>query len=115
MPGGGPLPSGGDVPPSGGSSASTSPQSIRLWADKIANRLIVSAPKSRLPELERLLKVLDTDKPEDMAVRVITLKNVNATELVKEIGQLYQKMSGKSLKDTIEVAANERSNSLIVM
>ena len=36
-------------------------------------------------------------------------------DLVKEIAPLYQKMNGKSLKDTVEVAADDRANSLIVL
>src|SRR5207249_3217596 len=54
-------------------------------------------------------------KPQGVAIRVIPLKNVNAQELVKEIAPLYQKMNGKSLKDTVEVAADDRANSLIVL
>lgn len=101
-----PSPSGGGAPASG--------QQVRIWPDKTANRLIVSAPKSKLPEIERLIKVLDTDKPADVTVRVIPLKNVAAADLAKEIGPLYQRMSGKSVKDTVDVSADDRSNSLIV-
>ncbi|PYJ82665.1 MAG: hypothetical protein DME22_17890, partial [Verrucomicrobia bacterium] len=68
-----------------------------------------------LPEIENLIEALDTDKPQGVAIRVIPLKNVNAQELVKEIAPLYQKMNGKSLKDTVEVAADDRANSLIVL
>jgi len=88
---------------------------IRLWPDKTANRLIVAAPKSKIPEVKRLLEILDTEKPAEVSVRVIPLKNVTADDLVKEIGPLYQRMSGKSVKDIIEVTSNNRSNSLIVL
>src|SRR4029453_4971431 len=99
--------------PAGGSQGS-SPQ-VRLWPDKTANRLIISTPRSRLDEVRKLAEILDKDKPEDVAVRVIPLRNVQAVDLIKEIAPLYQKMSGKSAKDTSEVAANERSNPLIVL
>jgi general secretion pathway protein D len=116
-------PSGGDNPPPdsggspapGGAGASASNQQVRIWPDRAANRLIISAPKSRQVEIERLLDVLDTDKSEDVTVRSIALKNVNAVDLVREIGPLYQKVSGRSTKDIIEVAANDRSNSLIIL
>ncbi len=88
---------------------------IRLWADNTANRLIVAAPRSRLQEVEDLIQILDQEKPQDVTLRVISLNNVNAQDLVTEIAPLYQKMSGSSLKDTIEVAANNRANSLIVL
>ncbi len=95
--------------------AQSAGQQVRLWPDKPSNRLIISAPKSKLPEVLRLIGILDTDKPEDVALRVIPLKNVNAADLAKELGPLYQKTGGKSPRDTIEVAANDRSNSLIVL
>lgn len=118
FPGGGPNPSdnsGGGPPPSNSSGSQNQTLQVRIWPDHSSNRLIVSAPKARFVELERLLLVLDTDKPDDVAVRVIPLKNVNATDLVREIGPLYQRISGKSTKEMIEVAANDRSNSLIIL
>ncbi|PWU09412.1 MAG: hypothetical protein C5B50_27445, partial [Verrucomicrobia bacterium] len=126
-PSGGPMGiSFGGSPPSmdsGGGGSSSSPSGsgplvagqVRIWPDKNSNRLIVFAPKSKLPEVQRLIDVLDTEKPEDVAVRMIPLKNVTAGDLARELAQLYQKMSGKSQKEMIEIAADERSNSLIVL
>ena len=110
--------SGGDSSPpasSGGSQGGSSGQQVRLWPDKSSNRLIISAPKSKLPEVLRLIDILDTGKTEDVALRVIPLKNVNAADLAKELGPLYQKTGGRSPRETVEVAANDRSNSLIVL
>jgi type II secretion system protein D len=106
-----PQPGGG---PSGKPSANTA-SGVKIWPDKIANRLIITTPKSKWEEIKKLIDLLDTQKPQDVSVRVINLKHVNAGELMKEIGPLYQKMSGKSMKEVIEVAANEKSNSLIVL
>jgi type II secretion system protein D len=108
---GGPSP--GGSPPGG--AAATANQQVRLWPDKTSNRLIVSAPRSRMPEVQEIIQILDTEKPADVAVRVLPLRHVNAENLVREIGPLYQKMSGRSLKDMIEVTANQRSNSLIIL
>lgn len=108
-----PQPPGGQPPGAAGAQASAQP--IRIWPDKVSNRLIVAAPKAKLPEIKRLIDLLDTEKPQDVAIRVIQLKNVSADDLVKDIGPLYQKMSGKSAKDIIEVGANSRANSLIVL
>ena len=115
-PGGGSS-SGGDSspPPSSGASQGGSGQQVKLWPDKSSNRLIISAPKSKLPEVLRLIGILDTEKPEDVALRVIPLKNVNAADLAKELGPLYQKTGGRSPRETVEVAANDRSNALIVL
>jgi len=108
--------SGGDGSSSSSSGGSQSTgQQVRLWPDKSSNRLIISAPKSKLPEITRLIDILDTDKAEDVALRVIPLKNVNAADLAKELGPLYQKTSGRSPREAVEVAANDRSNSLIVL
>ena len=119
MPPGGP-PSGSSsssssdsTPPSGGGSQTAS-QQVRIWPDKVSNRLVISAPKSKLPEVMRLLDILDTDKPQDVTVRILALKNVSASDLAKELTPLYQKMGGRSPRETIEVTANERSNSLII-
>jgi len=46
-----------------------------------------------------MISVLDSDKPQDVSVRVIPLKNVSALDLVKEVGPLYQKMSNKGAKE----------------
>jgi type II secretory pathway component GspD/PulD (secretin) len=81
----------------------------------VTDRLIVSAPKMKLAEIQRLIEILDTDKPEDVAVRMLPLKNVNAQDVVKEVAPLYQRMSGRALKDMIEIAADDRSSSLIVL
>jgi type II secretion system protein D len=116
MPGGGPpQPSGGGSPAASGIGSAVSAPQVRLWPDRSSNRLIVSAPKSKLAEVQRLIDILDTDQPEDVSVRSIPLKNVAATDLVRELAPIYQKMGGKSRKDTIEVGANDRSNSLIVL
>ena len=121
----GPIFSGGPPPSSPEPPSSSSPppssagaqagQQIRIWPDKTSNRLIVAAPKSKLPEVQRLIDMLDTEKPQDVSIRVLPMKNVNAEDLVKDLGPLYQKMSGKSLKDVIEVSFNSRANSLVIL
>ncbi len=122
LPGGGPpmmigdsgAPSGGGPTPAGGAAGGGGNQ-VRIWPDKTANRLIVAAPKAKQAEVQRLINVLDTEKPQDVTLRVIPLKNVNAEDIAKEIGPLYQRMSGRSLKDMIEVTADSRSSSLIIL
>jgi len=120
-PGGGPgnpgMPSSpgsdpGTSNPPGGAAAGLQ---VRIWTDKTSNRLIVAAPKAKLAEVERLIQLLDTEKPQDVSIRVLTLKNVNAEDLVRELGPLFSKMSGKSVKESIEVSANSRANALIIL
>ena len=101
--------------PSPRSSGNNGSEDTRLWADTATNRLIVSCPKARMNEIKRLVLILDSEKPTDVAVRVIPLIHVDSQELMREIAPLYEKLSGTSLKETIEVTANSRSNSLIVL
>lgn len=103
-----PSPAGGAAPAGGGTG------SVKIWPDKTSNQLIVSAPKSKMGEIRSLLEILDREKVEDVALRVIPLQNVSAEDLVKEVSPLYQRMSTKSPKDRVEITANLRSNSLIV-
>jgi type II secretion system protein D len=112
VPSPGPQPGGAPGPASG---AAAGAQAVRIWPDKTANRLIVAAPKSKMTEIQRLIETLDTEKPRDVSIRVISLRKVGAEDLVKEIGPMFQKMGGQSLKEAIEVAANSRANSLIVL
>lgn len=120
-PGGPPMSMPGGPPPGGPAPAASSGggagggQDVRIWTDKSSNRLIVSTPQSRLDEVKNLIEVLDAEKAADMTVRTIPLKHVQAADLVREVGPLYQKMSGGSSKERVEIAANERSNSLIVL
>ncbi|MEO6182411.1 MAG: secretin N-terminal domain-containing protein [Verrucomicrobiota bacterium] len=88
--------------------------------DERANQIIVTDYTDNIAVIGDLINVLDADRPEDTAVRMIPLKNVSAQDLSREIGPLFQKMNAKSpkegaSKETIEVSANERSNSLIIL
>ncbi|MDB6130611.1 MAG: type secretion system protein GspD, partial [Verrucomicrobiales bacterium] len=61
--------------------------------DERANQIIVTDYNENISLISDMVNVLDSDKPADMAVRMIPLKNVSAQDLVKEVGPLYQKMS----------------------
>lgn len=82
-----------------------------LDIDERANQLIITDYNDNLRVAGELIEALDIDKPEDVAVRVLPLKSVGATQLARAIGPLYQKMSGKSL----DITADERANALIVL
>lgn len=83
--------------------------------DEQANQIIITDYNDNIRAVGELIEALDTDKPEDVTVRVIALKNVSAADLMKEIGPLYQKQGGKSLKDTVELTADEQSNTLLIL
>jgi general secretion pathway protein D len=98
-----------------GSGGGSSGSQVRLWPDKGANRIIISAPKSKVPEVVRLINILDVDKSEDVTLRTILLKNANAADLAKELAPLYQKSGARNPHDNVDISANERSNSLIIL
>lgn len=108
----------GAPPPSARSRSRSSTKNttgISILPDTTSNRLVVIAPRTKLPEIEKLIGELDTQKPADVTVRLIDLKNVDAEELQRELSQMYRKITGKTLQERIEISANKRSNSLIVM
>ncbi len=114
---GGPVQPGQPQPgmPMPGATASAGSGQVKIWPDKSQNQLIVSAPKSKMAEVRKLLEVLDVEQNEDVTLRVLPLQNVSAEDLVKEISPLYQKMNGKTGKERVEITANTRSNSLIIL
>lgn len=94
-------------------SALTDKATIEL--DEKANQLIISDYNDNIRLAGELIEALDTDRSQDVTVRVISLKHVSAQELAKELAPIYQKMSGKSGRDLVDVAADDRSNALIVL
>lgn len=85
-----------------------------VFVDEKANQIIITDYNDNIRAVGELIAALDTSEPQDVTVRVIPLKNVSATDLMKEIGPLYQKQNSKSLKDTVEVTADDRSNTLLI-
>ena len=83
--------------------------------DERANQIIITDYNDNIRMVGDLIEALDMDRPEDLTVRVIPLKNVPAADLVKAIVPLYQKRGNKSPKDMVEVTADEQSNSLLVL
>jgi general secretion pathway protein D len=83
--------------------------------DEHANQIIISDYNDNLRVAAELIQALDTDRPQDVAVRVLALKHMSAPDLAKELTPLYQKMSSKSSEGTVDVAADERANSLIIL
>lgn len=90
-------------------------EKAQIDIDEKANRLMITDYNDNIALATDLVALLDTDNPADVTVRMITLKHVNAQNLAREIQPLYQKMKEKNPKEVVEISANDRSNSLIVM
>ncbi len=86
-----------------------------IYLDEQANQIIITDYNDNIRAAGALIAALDTDKPEDVTVRVIPLKHVSAADLMKEIGPLYQKQGTKSLKDTVQITADDQSNTLLIL
>jgi type II secretion system protein D len=83
--------------------------------DDRANLMIVTDYNDNLTAAAALIKVLDVEQNDDVIVRAINLKNVNASDLAKQIEPLYQKLTGKQTKEIIEVSASDTANTLMVL
>lgn len=78
------------------------------------NQLIVTDYNEGLNLAGDLIAALDTDGVGDRTVRTLPIKHVNAQDLAKELTPLYAKLGTKG-GDSVEVSANDRSNSLIIL
>jgi type II secretion system protein D len=83
--------------------------------DERANQIIITDYNDNIRAVGALIETLDNVQPEGVAVRVLALKNVAASDLVRAIGPLYQKRNAKSPKDNVEISADEQSNSLLIL
>jgi len=83
--------------------------------DDRANLMIVTDFNDNLAAAAALINALDVEKNDDVIVRAINLKNVDALELSKQIQPLYQKLTGKQSKELIEISASDTANSLMVL
>lgn len=79
------------------------------------NEIIITDYNDNLRVAGELIAALDANRPENVTIRVIALKNMSAQDLAKEITPIYQKMVGKNSQETIDVAADDRSNSLLIL
>jgi general secretion pathway protein D len=79
--------------------------------DDHANALVITDLHDNVAVAADLIRALDIDRNQDMALRVLPLRNANAADLAKELQPLY---GNKESKDPIQVSANDRSNSLLV-
>ena len=85
-----------------------------IYLDEQANQIIITDYNDNIRAAGALIDALDTDKPQDVTVRVIALKNVSAADLMKELGPLYEKGNGKP-DDKIQLTADEQSNTLLIL
>jgi len=83
--------------------------------DEKGNRIMVTDYNDNIGLIKDLVTMLDTESPADVTLRMLPLKHVSAQNLAKEIQPLYQRMRERNPKEVVEISANDRSNSLLIM
>jgi general secretion pathway protein D len=82
----------------------------------VVNWLLVRGPEEVLEKADSLIRQLDREKPPELDLNVIMVRHANAGDLARQLSELFQKRpQKKSIKETIEVTADERSNALMVL
>ena len=89
--------------------------SATVEVDDADNELIISDFNDNLRVVGDLIAALDSNRPEDVTIRVIPLKHMSAQDLAKEISPIYQKMVGNNSQETVDVSADDLSNSLLIL
>lgn len=89
--------------------------SATVEVDDSDNELIITDFNDNLRVVGDLISDLDANRPEDVTIRVMPLKHMSATELAKELSPIYQKITGNNSQEVIDVAADDRSNSLLIL
>lgn len=89
--------------------------SATVEVDDADNELIITDFNDNLRVAGELIAALDSNRPEDVTIRVIPLNHMSAQDLAKELSPIYQKMVGNNSQETIDVTADDRSNSLLIL
>ena len=111
MPGG---PGGPGAPPSSAGRAASGAE-VEIQSYKAANWLIVLAPKEKMPKVAQLVDELDQELPQEIKLRVIPVKYAAAEDLARQLENLAQKRYSKKVREVIEIASDQRSNSLVIL
>ncbi|MDT8451198.1 MAG: type II secretion system secretin GspD [Gammaproteobacteria bacterium] len=88
------------------------PQQGHLAAYAPTNSLIIT---DRAGNIERLMQIIEgVDRPDTDELEIIPLKHASATELVRIVNSLYQTSGAKNEASKINMAADERTNSVLM-
>ncbi|HEY1786525.1 MAG TPA: secretin N-terminal domain-containing protein [Verrucomicrobiae bacterium] len=89
--------------------------SATVEVDDADNELIITDFNDNLRVAGELIAALDANRPEDVTIRVLPLKHMSAQDLAKELSPIYQKIIGSNSREVIDVSADDRSNSLLIL
>jgi general secretion pathway protein D len=109
-PSGGPAPK-PDKPPSGAPKSAE----VAVVPYVMTNWLVVRVPKDKLEIVAQLVADLDVEKPPQLELNVIPVRNADARNLASQLADLYRRRpKTRDARDVVEIAADERANSVIV-
>ncbi|MFM7050502.1 MAG: secretin N-terminal domain-containing protein, partial [Planctomycetota bacterium] len=99
--------------PAAGASIAAEPE-LRVVADARLNAVVISATPGALDAAEQMLAQLDAvpGQGTERTVRVLTLRNADATEIARNLTDLFETDDGSETPPVIRVSA--ASNSLLV-
>jgi len=106
--------SGGQSPEDGGQSAGSASM-IEIQPYKIANWLLVVAPKDKISQIATLIEELDKELQQELKMWVIPIEYADAVTIGNELTQLLKQRPEKRFRDAVEITANSRANSLVVL
>lgn len=114
-PGGAAGPTEGPKQP-GGPPSGAGGEEVTVVPYKAANWIVVRATREKLDAAEQLIKQLDKVKPPELELQVILLTHAQARDLAPQLTDLFRRRPReKAISDTVEIAADERSNALIIL
>jgi type II secretory pathway component GspD/PulD (secretin) len=92
------------------------PQQLRIVGDAATNRLIVSAPADRIPQVEKLIKDVDEATVVGAGVKVIRLKAADAQQLANVVAAASAEPDARGRgRPKLNVTPEPQTNSLIVV
>ena len=105
----------GQPGPGGPGSPGKPVNDVEIQSYKAANWLVVIAPKEKLVKIAQLVAELDQVLTQEVRLRTITVKFASAQELARQLGDLVRKRFDKKVREVIEVAYDQRSNTIVVL
>ncbi len=107
----------GSGQPGGGerNSAAKTVNDVEVQSYKAANSLVVVAPKEKLAKIAQLVAEMDQELAQEVKLRTIPIKYASAQDLARQLGDLVRKRYDKKVREVIEVACDQRSNTIVVL
>ena len=101
--------------PASAAPAAKTVNDVEIQSYKAANWLVVVAPKEKLAKIAQLVAEMDQELTQEVKLRTIPVKFASAQDLARQLGDLVRKRYDKKVREVIEVAYDQRSNTIVVL